>query len=238
MGQDFFRFKKFNVKQDAVAMKVGVDSVLLGAWTDTGLARRILDVGTGTGLLALMMAQRASGATIDAVEIDRDACRQARQNIANSPWSEQISVICDDFRKFADNCVFLYDLIISNPPFFTASLKPADNKRRTARHNDSLPQAALLYGATKLLAPDGLLSMVLPVVEADTLIGQTIDYALFVKRILHIQSFPSKAAHRMLIELSPKNGTKTEQRLCIENNDRNDYSNEYKDLTKDFYLNF
>ena len=242
MGNDFFRFKQFVVRQGGASMKVGVDSVLLGAWIDTNHVSRILDVGTGTGLLALMMAQRYPEALIDAVEIDKDACLQAVENVENSIWRNRIQVICTDFADYVEDCTSRYDMIISNPPYFTASLKPQDKKRDIARHNDSLPHSLLLAGSAKLLSPAGVLAVVLPPAEALTFIGKALSCNLFVKRTLHVQTVPSKPVYRMLVELSPTPfqaiEINTENRICIEKADRTDYTDAYKQLTKDFYLNF
>ena len=243
MGNDFFRFKQFSVRQGGAAMKVGVDSVLLGAWTCAAHAVRILDVGAGTGLLALMMAQRYPDAAIDAVEIDRAACQQAIENARNSPWSNRIRVICDDFIQYAGDCSLRYDLIISNPPYFTASLKPVDAKRNIARHNDSLPHFSLLEGSAKLLSSNGVMAIVLPPVEALKIIDEAAVYGLFVKRTLHVQSLPSKPVYRMLVEfskmpfLSWRDGVgEGGQTLCIEKADSSGQTDEYKQLTKEFYL--
>jgi len=222
-------------------MKVGVDSVLLGVWACVEHAARILDVGAGTGLLALMMAQRYPGAEIDAIEIDRAACQQAIENAENSPWSHRIRVICDDFIQYGEHCSLRYDLIISNPPFFTASLKASDAKRNIARHNDSLPQRCLLVGSAKLLAPDGVLAIVLPPAEASKFIDEARVYGLFVKRTLHVQSLPSKPVYRMFVEFSKTPPLSYEEepgeRLCIEKADRSGLTDEYMQLTKEFYLN-
>jgi len=246
MGNDFFRFKQFIVRQGGAAMKVGVDSVLLGAWADAGDAVRILDVGAGTGLLALMMAQRYPDALIDAVEIDTEAYLQACENVANSPWYNRIQVIYDDFFHYAAQCPFRYDLLISNPPYFTASLKPSDAKRDVARHNDSLPHSRLLSESAKLLRPSGVLAVVLPPTEATMLIEKAEVYGLFVKRMLRVQSLPEKPVYRMLVELSASpplskgegSGERLEGSLCIEKSDRSDYTDEYKKLTMEFYLKF
>ena len=242
MGNDFFRFKQFVVRQSGASMKVGVDSVLLGAWAEVDHTSRILDAGAGTGLLALMMAQRYPEALIDAVEIEREACLQAVENVENSVWSSRIRVICADFTDYIEDCSFRYDMIISNPPYFTASLKPQDKKRDIARHNDSLPHSLLLAGSAKLLTPAGVLAVVLPPAEATSLIDNAATYNLFVKRMLHVQTVPSKPVYRMLVEISktppqfPEAGL--ENRLCIEKTDRSDYTDAYKQLTKDFYLKF
>ena len=238
MGNDFFRFKQFIVRQGETAMKVGVDSVLLGAWTNPDKTTRILDVGAGTGLLALMLAQRFSDAVIDAVEIEREAYHQALENVDGSPWNRRIRVICDDFLNYTTYCSSHYDLIISNPPYFTASLKSLDTKRNVARHNDSLPPRSLLDGSAKLLSTDGILAVVLPPAEASLLMNEVTSYGLFVKRILHVQSLPSKPVCRMLLELSKTKCLPEEIYLCIEKLDRSDYTDEYKQLTKEFYLKF
>ena len=242
MGNDFFRFKQFVVRQEGASMKVGVDSVLLGAWAETDHVSRILDVGAGTGLLALMMAQRYPEALIDAVEIDQEACQQAVENLENSVWNSRLRVICADFADFVEDCTFRYDMIISNPPYFTASLKPHDKKRNIARHNDSLPHNLLLSGSAKLLTPDGVLAIILPPAETKTFIDVAATYHLFIKRMLHIQTVPSKPVCRMLIELSKTTAqfyeTWSENKLCIEKADRSDYTDAYKQLTKDFYLKF
>ena len=248
MGNDFFRFKQFTVRQGGAAMKVGVDSVLLGAWAEAGNAARILDAGAGTGLLALMMAQRYPDAIIDAVEIDRQAYLQACDNVINTPWYNRIRVTCDDFLDYADRCPFRYDLVISNPPYFTASLKPLDAKRDMARHNDSLPHRQLLAKSVDILHPDGVLAVVLPPVEATALIDEAATCGLFVKRTLHVKSLPSKPIYRILVELSKtyhhtcndrvveRSFPSDEKTLCIEKEDRSDFTDEYKHLTEDFYL--
>ena len=240
MGNDFFRFKQFTVMQGGAAMKVGVDSVLLGAWACVDHAARILDIGAGTGLLALMMAQRYPDAVIDAVEIDSAASQQAIENVTNSPWSDRIRVICDDFINYADHCLLRYDLIISNPPYFTASLKPVNAKRNIARHNDSLPHRFLLAGSSKLLTPNGVLAIVLPPDEALNIFDEAAAHGLFFKRSLDVQSLPSKPVYRMLVEFSKTSSHSCEdgvgERLCIEKADRSGLTDEYKQLTKEFYL--
>jgi len=238
MSRDFFRFKQFAVRQGSAAMKVGIDSVLLGAWVGVDHFVRIVDVGSGTGLLALMMAQRYPDAVIDAVEIDGEAYRQTIENVTNSPWRSRIRVICDDFNHYVEHCSLRYDLIISNPPYFTASLKPSDEKRNIARHNDSLPHCRLLAGSVKLLTPAGIMAVVLPRAEAVKFIDEAVVNSLFVKRMLYVQSLPSKPVYRMLVELSKTEYSRDEQTLYIEKADRSDVTDEYRQLTKEFYLQF
>jgi len=246
---DFFRFKQFIVRQGGAAMKVGVDSVLLGAWVDADKVSRVFDVGSGTGLLALMMAQRYPDVVIDAIEIDEEAHQQAMENVANSPWDNRICLFCNDFFNFSKYCPFRYDLIISNPPYFTASLKPSDSRRNIARHNDSLPIRRFVAESTKLLTPNGMLAVVLPPAEAFALFDEAGSNNLLVKRTLHVQTLPSKPVYRIFVELSKSPSLSRETRrqqefgersqtLCIEKADRSDYTDEYKQLTRDFYLKF
>ncbi|MDR1864946.1 MAG: methyltransferase [Bacteroidales bacterium] len=239
MGNDFFRFKRFTVRQSLAAMKVGVDSVLLGAWADVSQASRILDVGTGTGLLALMLAQRNPAAMIDAVEIDPAACLQALQNVSDCPWANRIRVICDDFRHFAcRDVVARYDMLISNPPYFTNSLKSAGEQRRLARHNDSLPFSALIDGQKRLLSPEGVMAVILPPAEAQLFIRHAVSEGLFVKRLLHVRTVSSAPPRRVLMELSRTATNVDERMLCMENIARDDFTCEYRELTGDFYLKF
>lgn len=162
MANPYFRFKKFTVYHDKCAMKVGTDAVLLGAWADTSFCRNILDIGTGTGIIALMLAQR-SQATVEAIDIDKEACVQATENAAASPYTERIKVVhasCADFA--ASNQQKRYDLIVSNPPYFINSLKCPDNKRTVARHTDTLLLSDLIREAQTLLSPSGRIALVLP----------------------------------------------------------------------------
>lgn len=157
MSQPFFQFKQFTVWHDKCAMKVGTDGVLLGAWTPVESSARILDIGTGTGLVALMLAQRCSASVI-ALEIDETAAQQAAENITRSPWGNRIEVVCQDFRLYSNkNNSLKYDTIVSNPPYFTDSLKCPDSQRNTARHNDNLSYEELLKGVSNLLSPMVLL---------------------------------------------------------------------------------
>jgi tRNA1Val (adenine37-N6)-methyltransferase len=237
MSNDYFRFKQFTIRQSQAAMKVGVDSVLLGAWTDVSQANRVLDVGTGTGLLALMLAQRIAkpDVQIDAVEIDANACLQARENVAASQWHRQISIYCDDFKHFALQTKQQYDLLISNPPYFSHSLKSFDSRRCLARHNDSLLFSELVAGAAKLLMPEGKMAVALPIHEADSFTTQATQHGLSVCRRLFIRSTPAKSPYRLLLELSDRKFPATEQHLCI-CDAQQAFTAEYTKLTQAFYL--
>ena len=166
MSNPYFQFKQFTVWHDKCAMKVGTDGVLLGAWASVRNAHKILDVGTGTGLVALMLAQRSlPDADIVALEIDKAAAGQAGENVARSPWKERIEVVQADFRNYQSSDKF--DVIVSNPPYFVDSLECPDQQRNAARHNDSLTYEELLEGVAGLLAEDGAFTIVIPTDVAD-----------------------------------------------------------------------
>lgn len=166
-----FQFKEFGIRQEQCGMKVGTDGVLLGAWAWGG--RRILDIGTGTGLIALMMAQRFGTAQVDAIDVDEDACRQASENIAASPFADRVSVACARLQDYNVGDA-LYDAIVSNPPFFLETLKSPDPQRAMARHADSLPFADLFAGVARLLSETGVFSVVVPVEAAESLMFEAV----------------------------------------------------------------
>lgn len=201
MANDYFSFKRFTVWQRRAAMRVGTDGVLLGAWFDPGGdGARMLDVGTGTGVIALMAAQRNPSARIDAVEIDAGSCADAAENFAGSPWAERLALFGESFVSFCGHATRKYDRIVSNPPYFVGSLKCPDPGRTRARHTDSLPHPELLAGAAGLLTEKGCLSVVLPADGADAFTGQAARYGLFPARTLAVCPVPGTVPKRMLIE--------------------------------------
>lgn len=236
MGRNnYFQFKQFTVIQEHSAMKVGVDSVILGAWTQTGEAKTILDVGCGTGLLSLMMAQRSS-AQITGIDIDKDTCREAEMNVARSQWPDRINIQHIPFQQFAMQHTDRFDLVISNPPYFENSSKPGDLKRKTARHNDELPFNEFLEGCTRVLHPVGRFSVILPADRAGDFSQLASGYGFFKSRILKVQHFPDKPYHRILMEFMQKKITCTEEMLVIESEGQ--YTESYRQLTGPFYLAF
>lgn len=236
MGRNnYFKFKQFIVLQEYSAMKVGVDSVLLGAWASVGDAASILDIGTGTGLLALMMAQR-SEAEITAIEIDELAHSEATGNIAKSPWPDKIRVLHTSFQVFSETCKTKFDHIITNPPYFENSTHPDNKRRKNARHNDELPFADLINGCLQLLSEKGKLSVILPVNMAQGFIRLAFDKGLHMNRTLWVRHRPEKPFHRQLMEFSKNESPIEEVSLVIE--DHNGYTEEYKNLTREFYLAF
>lgn len=216
-------------------MKVGTDGVLLGAWVNVSGASGILDIGTGTGLISLMLAQR-SNALIDAVEIDTPSAGQASENVANSVWSDRIRIFNTSFRDFYHSSENSYDLIISNPPFFSRSLKAPDPARSTARHDDGLSRADLFKGVAKMLAKNGVFALILPYNINIETISLAKENNLFPARILKVKPSPGKNYHRVLLEFSAVNSEPAEEEMTIETGTRHQYSEEYTRLTKDFYL--
>jgi tRNA1Val (adenine37-N6)-methyltransferase len=231
-----FQFKQFTIQQNKCAMKVGTDGVLLGAWTNVENTKQILDIGTGTGLIALMLAQRQPNAEIDAIEIEENAYKQAVENIQNTKWQDRISVFHSSLQEFETNKK--YDLIVSNPPYFSQSLKNPDIYRKTARHNDTLSQHDLLENSKRLLQNNCRLAVIYPAYEALTFLNIAKEIGFHCLRITHIIPTIGRKAKRLLIELCQNPCVLTENEICIEKEKRHEYTEEYKNLTKDFYLNF
>jgi tRNA1Val (adenine37-N6)-methyltransferase len=219
-------------------MKVGIDGVLLGAWTDVSNAKRILDIGTGTGLIALMMAQKNSNAQIDAIEIDHEAFDEAILNFQKSQWSDQIHVECCSFQEFAEQTSPKYDMVVSNPPFFSNGVKAPMGNRAQARHSDVLPLDVLISGATRILSKKGRITLVLPFESLQEIEKLATSNKLFISRLCRVKPNPQKQDFRILIELSQEECVSQEENLMIEFEKHHDYTPEYKTLTKDFYLKF
>ncbi len=216
-------------------MKVGTDGVLLGAWASTERCLRILDVGTGTGLIALMLAQRST-TILDAIDIDPDACLQARENIAKSPFANRTQVYQTSLSEYKPDEHIKYDLIVSNPPYFIDSLKCPDTKRNLARHTDTLSLPDLLRDSRKLLAPEGNIALVLPFEQREYLIGLAREESLFPLRETHVSPVPDAIPKRLLIELSAKPVTEPELSYLTLEIERHRYTDEFIALAKDFYL--
>lgn len=218
-------------------MKIGTDAVLLGAWTDLGNAKQILDIGTGCGILALMLAQR-SEAGIDAVEIDPASADEALHNFKLSPWSGRLQVYREDFRLFAEKISKKYDLIISNPPFFSNSLKSPFPGRNISKHDEQFKLEELFRIATHLLKPGGNFSIILPYPNSSWILDPSKDFRLFLTRLVKIYPQPEKECNRILLEFSNIEATNyRESRLEIRDN-QGRYTVEYKKLTGDYYLKF
>jgi tRNA1Val (adenine37-N6)-methyltransferase len=235
----YFQFKQFRIVQEHSAMKVGMDGVLLGAWADASGAEHILDIGTGTGLIALMMAQKNKTARIDAIEIDRDACEEATYNVQQSNWKDRILVHCKSFQEFAAGTNTRYDLIVSNPPFFAKDgLKAPEKSRAQARHSDSLPLEVLISGSRKLLNSKGRIALILPVEFLSDVRLLAAEYRLFISRLCSVKPNPIKKEFRIMLELVNYECVSADENLTIEFEKHHDYTPEYKCLTSDFYLKF
>jgi len=233
-----FHFKKFSIDDSQAAMKIGTDAVMLGAWAPCNNETRILDIGTGSGLLALMMAQRNPGVPVDAVEIDDEAAAVAAVNVKLSPWHNNIAIINKSLQVFAQGKQSGYSLVICNPPFFTNSLKAPNAARNTARHNDSLPVSELLYITSQLLNENGKAAFILPAADAGNWLEVAAGCNLHLSHRTLVHSYTDREPHRALLSfcLTPQAAI-AENEICIYSS-RNIYTTEYKALTRDFYLKF
>ena len=233
MANPFFTFKQFTIRHDRCAMKVGTDGVLLGAWTDVSHSCRLLDIGTGTGLIALMLAQRCPKASITAIDIDAEAVEQARENVLLSPWSDRVEVALQDICKYLTDKHF--DTIVSNPPYFIDSLKCPDSQRNTARHTDTLDAKRLLESVARLLSDNGRFSIIFPAEQTDLLIQSAYTQGLYPSRQTAVITRPGLSPKRILMEFQKKKEAFHPDELIIEL-ERHVYSEGYIALTKDFYL--
>lgn len=234
MPTPFFKFKQFTVYHDRCAMKVGTDGVLLGSYVSLPTEGRVLDVGTGTGLVAMMIAQRSTNKLmIDAVEIDKDAFEQAAENVGKTAWSERTKVIHTDFTEYRPG--LKYDLIISNPPYFENSLSCPDTSRNNARHTNSLNYETLISLSTTMLNDGGRISMIFPHDKLSYIIEISQKHSLHLCDVLTVYPTPGSDPKRCVATFCNIKSQLTEHSLVIENS-RHSYTDEYISLTKDFYL--
>ena len=218
-----FQFKQFTIYQDLCAMKVGTDGVLLGAWANGG--KRVLDAGTGTGIIALMMAQRYPNAVVTAIDIDEGAVKQAQQNVAQSPFAQQITVLHNTLQEHQGE----YDAIISNPPFFIDSLAAPDEQRNVARHTQTLTYTELMQAAWRLLSDEGELSVVVPFDYRKRMEDEAIFVGFFPSKVCAVKTTERKPAKRYLLSFK-KHPFRCEQEQLTIGSER------YQELTKEFYL--
>lgn len=263
MSNKPFQFKQFSVAQDRCAMKIGTDGVLLGAWTDlSDSPDTILDIGAGTGVIALMLAQRCDAQTIDALELDDKAFEQAAVNFEESPWGDRLFCYHAHLYEFATEIDDEYDLIVCNPPFFSEEMSEdsrrllrsrsqldgaSEEARENARFEDAMPFDLLVGAVAKLLAPSGQFNVILPYDRENDFIELCAQANLYPRRITRVKGTASSATKRSLMEfrfsevrdtLSVANGQDgafRESELIIEKS-RHDYTEEYIKLVKDFYL--
>lgn len=232
-----FYFKKFAVNQSKTAMKIGTDAVLLGAWSSLdNNPNSILDIGSGTGVVALMLAQRSYAQTIDAVEIEENAYEQTVENFEQSNWSDRLFCYHASFQNFYKEMKNeKYDLIVSNPPFYTSSFKSKNQARHTARSTALLPFKELAKGVSKLLSETGVFSVIIPKKEVKGIIDITEKEQLFLNRICYVKGNPNSETKRCLLEFSKNKKEIKKEKLIIETG-RHRYTKEYVNLTKKFYL--
>jgi tRNA1Val (adenine37-N6)-methyltransferase len=263
MSTSGFRFKRFEIRQDLCAMKVGTDGVLLGAWTGVDNPKKILDVGTGTGLIAIMLAQRTEDhpeTLIHAVEIDTNASRQAKENAEGSPWADRISIFNCDFNLFeldnlhtfkvkaespdivrsnsqnkVSNANLKFDIIVSNPPFFRNSLNAPDKNRNQARHDDSLTWEQLISKSASLLSDKGHFSIIIPAEQENIFTEICWEKGLLLTRRCEIITKPGAKPKRVMLEFSFYRSETEHTRLEIQSSD-NIKSKAFNDLTSGFYL--
>ena len=217
-------------------MKIGTDGILLGAWANCQNCTSILDIGTGTGVIALMMAQRSENAIIDAIEIDENAIKDASMNFNNSTWSNRLNLIHHDVTSYrtAKN----YDLIVCNPPFFNNSLKPHDNARALARHNDKLNITEIAKFSTQKISNKGRVCLILPISSLEEVKLIFAKFNLELIRICYIKPKPHKQPHRILLEFGKQKQSLQKETITIENEGRHNYTEDYKNLTREFYTIF
>ena len=236
MPKPSFRFKRFTVVQDRCAMKVSTDGVLFGAWVDFADAKQVLDIGTGTGLLALIAAQRAPSAHIDAVEIDPGAAAQAAENVAASPWPHRIRVHAMDVRRM--HSAHAFDLIVCNPPYYAGYAAAADPRMGLAKHSGELHLDALIQAVDRLLTPTGRFALILPLNREAELVKLAATVGLAPVRRCVVRYVPQRPPKRVLLELDRSGGSVREEELCVERTGPFDYSPEYRALLAELMLNF
>ncbi|MDX1364183.1 MAG: methyltransferase [Arenibacter latericius] len=231
-----FKFKEFEIHQDRCAMKIGTDGVLLGAWTSINHhPNSILDIGAGTGVIALMLAQRSDAETIDAIEINEAAYEQCVDNFEASDWGDRLFCYHASLNEFANEIDDKFDLLVSNPPFYSEMVSSGNESRDMARQQASLPFNDLLVGVAKLLSETGRFSTIIPYKDEKEFLSIASKLNLYPTRITHVQGTPETAVKRSLIEIQLKKTETTIEKLIIES-ERHQYTEEYVNLTKDFYL--
>jgi tRNA1Val (adenine37-N6)-methyltransferase len=231
-----FRFKQFSLSDENSLMKIGTDSVLLGAWIND-FPEKIHDIGTGCGLISLILAHKTT-AIIDSVEIDSLSAKQATDNISLCKMTERIKVYNQSFNDFIKTNSIPYDLIVTNPPYFSDSLKSGNTGKNTWRHNDILTHETLIHGVAQLLSPEGNFYLILPSSETDSFLDKALAKSLYLTKRLNIIPKENKPVNRVLLRLSrQKDSILTEDSLTIRNTD-NSFTSAYKSFTRDYYLDF
>lgn len=232
-----FKFKQFEIFQDKTAMKIGTDGVLLGAWaTIPNTTTKILDIGSGTGLIGLMMAQRSDAEIIDAVELNENAHNQSVENFENSQWADRLFCYHASLQEFATEIDEKYDLIISNPPFFSSTHKDTSKDRAMARHTQTLTYQQLLQNTAILLENNGIFAVIIPYSEEEKFLKIAENYDLYPQRITRVKGNHTAKTKRSLLELTFQQTNKNQISELVIEIERHQYTEEYQNLVKDFYL--
>lgn len=231
-----FYFKQFTIQQSRCAMKVGTDGVLLGAWADTGGVSNILDIGTGSGLIAIMLAQRTAHATIHAVEVDQASAQQAKENMEAAPWSSRMQAFHTAIQDYARLSPQQYQLIVSNPPFFSGGTFSHSQDRNSVRHTVKLPHGDLLSAVRSLLSPDGRFALILPYIEGLRFQELAIDYHLCCTKITEVRPKEDKPIERLLMQFERQAKPVEKNTLVIQKEKRDEWTEEYISLAGAFYL--
>ena len=244
-----FTFKQFEIQQDRCAMKVGTDGVLVGAWAEGG--QRILDIGSGTGLISLMMAQRFPEAQVWGIDIDPDACMQARENVAASPFADRVGIACCALQDLSEEHLVrgseellemkegegnLFDAIVSNPPFFVNGLKNPDSKRAMARHSDSLPFPVLMKGVRRWLSDEGVFSAIVPADVLESFVSEAYCSGLSLVRQCGVKTVERKQPKRYLVAFSKRRAGMMDKCTEIMTDSEGNRSEWYAKITEEFYL--
>lgn len=232
--ENAFQFKQFKVYHHQSTLKVGTDAILLGAWADINNTEKILEIGSGCGVISLMLAQRTN-AFIDAIDIDKKSCEEAIRNVEISPWQNQIKISNISFQNYYKTTEYQYDLIISNPPFFSNSLKSSDINKNLAKHNDNLSFDELAKGIYKLLKNKGKAYIILPVNEAERFKLEASKQHLHCQKEIEIYTSVKKPISRLLMQFGKDIKFFTKEKLRIMDGNQN-YTPDFKNLTKDYYL--
>lgn len=227
-----FKFKQFEIHQDRCAMKVGTDGVLLGAWAPGG--KRILDIGSGTGLISLMMAQRCQEAQVIGVDLDAEACDEARENVAASPFADRVSIACCRLQDYESAEKF--DVIVSNPPFFLNSLKNPDSKRSMARHADSLPFRDLFLGVKRLLSEEGVFSAIVPSEVLDAFTSEAYLLGFCLVRQCGVKTVGRKQPKRFMLTFARHRTVEMENAIEVMMDSDGNRSEWYAKITEEFYV--
>ncbi len=218
-------------------MKVGTDGVLLGAWADTTDAQTVLDIGTGTGVIAIMLAQRSRQAVIHAVEIDEASCAQARENMKNTPWANRLYAHLDSIQHFAQNNNLHFDLIVSNPPFFSGGTLSNSQNKTSVRHTIKLPHGDLLSAVRTLLSPQGKFCLILPYLEGLRFREMATFYNLYCSKTTEIRPRNDKPVERLLLQFERHVKKLEKNTLVLQDSGVGNWTPGFRALTGDFYLN-